>query len=337
MEISGTSPSVSPSSRDDEGLAQKRSFLRTLRDAIKDARKEDGPALGGSSRGVPSSGPIALFGRNDVSAQQLLPGQELPAGSGENSLRSRFSRLVPRSLQDLAPEGMLLPTDAGWNNRPTSDASKVAANRLGAAAAAASLTGDLKFVLFSHFLGGTGQTRELKKNDSNAIADTLTHSSSSFMNKHAEQIRSQIEKQIEATGQTSGSLRGVTDWTTTNAQEFQDSLGLFSAKLLYDVEYSRNPDGTINVSGEMSVAVQDLYDFGDEEFGTPIPANLVPADFRERPGFSTPEGFLTDRSLGALQRERLAKQFYVIGASDALSADMTLNPRRNASTWNVRR
>jgi hypothetical protein len=189
--------------------------------------------------------------------------------------------------------------------------------------------------LFNAYLSGEGRNYGLEKKHTNEIFDELTEPDRNYLKAPLGEINAAIRQQISETGETSGRIRGVTDWRTTSASGFVESLGQFSAKLLYDFTYELAPDGTLQISGTTAMAVQDLYDFSEGELWTPIPAGLVPTEFRNRTGFTTQGGNLTDRAVAELQKEGHATPFYIYGVSDERPVDIRIT-RNGETSWSAR-
>jgi hypothetical protein len=319
-------------------VVEKRAFLVMLRSALRGpdesvSSKSDAapaPSLQGLLKNAPAL--LAQASRNN-SGRSVAPGEVWPTGTGEASLRNRFQQATPPELGDLAPHGMELPVESGFNIAPaTSDAQHAAGDirrmTLGG-------IGGLTTSLLNAYLSGRGENHELSARHMNKLFDNLNDPFASFMDEHVEKIRRVIRDQIAATGETSGKIRGVTDWTTTYDKDFRSSLGMFSGKLLYELEYSQEPDGWLRVSGSMALAVQDLYDFSERSLPNTIPAALLPRQFTERPGHVNERGSFTDTGLATMQQEGIASPFYVFGISGLRNIQMNLRPGHN--NWELNR
>lgn len=310
-------------------------FLQTM---VREKSLEAG--LGGKADDAASSPRLSGAVETELVAQRnpgfsLRAGDVWPTGSGENSLSNGFRNATPPELRDLAPRGVGLPLEAHFNVEPsTRDARHAAGDmRRMTLGGAIGLSGSL----LNAYLSGRGENQQLGNRDMNKLVDILTEPSSKFMGTQAEQINRDIRAHIQATGETSGRMRAVTDWTTTLAEGFGGSLGQFSAKLLYDVEYSLRADGSIEVSGQMALAVQDLYDFGEKMLPTPVPVPLLPGRFTQRENHLNEFGSLTDAAFATLQREGIASPFYVYGVSPLAEIGMTLSRGGGNNRWEVSR
>lgn len=271
----------------------------------------------------------------------VAPGAMWPTGTGVTGLSNRFREATPPELRDLAPTGMKLPVEAGYNiNAPTNDARRAA----GDIRRISSVNfGVLSGSLLNAYVTGKGRDYELSKSDTKKLLERLPDSAElaptaarAFMQRNAEQIRHEIQKHIARTGETSGEFRSATEWMTTFDPNYLNSLGRFSAKLLYDLKYTQKRDGSIEISGVAAMAIQDLYDFADKVSSTPIPVGLLPTEFTSRPNHLDWDGYLTDAALATLQKEGLASPFYVYGVSDPVRMEMTLRPG-DEGMWRFRR
>lgn len=320
-------------------VEEKRAFLVMLRSALRgpdeSASSKSDAAPASSFATLLKNAPAHLAQASaNASASSVPPGGVWPAGTGEDSLSNRFRNATPPELRDLAPQGMgLTISNAGFNTHAPTDDAQHAAGDIRRMTLGGNL--GLSTHLLHAYLSGEGENHELSARHMNKLFDNLTEPSASFMDKHAEQIRGDIRDHIAATGETSGTFRGVTDWTTTHDTDFRSSLGNFSGKLLYDLEYSQGADGSIEVSGSMALAVQDLYDFAKESLPNTIPAALLPREFTARPGHVNERGSFTDTGFATMQQEGIASPFYVFGVSGLGDVQMSLRPADN--TWEVSR
>jgi hypothetical protein len=310
-------------------LERQRRFLSLLREAVKN------PDTNATEMSLLKNAPALLAQASGTnSGQSVSAGEVWPTGTGADSLSNRFRQATPPELRDLGPQGMELSLEADYNvDPPTRDARHAAGDmRRMTLGGTISLSGRL----LDAYLSGRGENQQLPDRDMNSLVDILTGPSSDFMGTQAKQIDRDIRAHIQATGETSGRIRAVTDWTTTLAEGFGGSLGLFSGKLLYDLEYSLQPDGAIEVSGKTALAVQDLYDFGEKMLPTPVPVFLLPRKFTQRENHLNEIGSLTDTAFATLQREGIASPFYVYGVSPLAEINMTL-PRGGNNRWEVSR
>jgi hypothetical protein len=267
--------------------------------------------------------PLVARATPDLESLCIPAGAVWPPNIGTRSISEIFRSIVPPDMRDLAPAGMALPLDAGFNIDPRTDTVRFASELLDAATFWG--VGGLEYRLFNRYLSGRGEPYVLPQRNSNHLLENL--GSTSFMRTHHRQIEGAVREEIALTGRTSGRIRGVTDWVSTRDREYINSLGTFSGKLLYDVAYTVGADGGIRIEGQKSLVIQDIYDFSDESLSTPIPAFLTPPGFRQRSGFVDANGNLTDKSLAAIQREGWAVPFYVLGSSDKVAVSLHLRPR----------
>lgn len=310
-----------------------------LSDAAKPASEAPVPSQAENSASLQMA-PMLLAQATRKSAP-VAPGGAWPTGAGEDSLSSKFRNATPLKLRDIAPHGMKIPVEVGYDIVTPTENGRHAARDLGKL----SVLGFGRFAtnLLSNFVSGKGEDQKISKGDSNKLLESLMDSSKSsieigeeFRSKSINQIKDTIQNQIARTGETSGSVRGGTSWETTSDFTFRNSLGSFSAKLLYDVSYSKKEDGSIDVSGDVALAVQDLYDFSNKMLPLSIPTWLLPKDFMNRPNHRDKEGSLTDVALATLQREGIASPFYVYGVSDIAKIKMDIGPRF-VEEWSVER